>query len=229
MYKKIAVLSIFTTLFINIGSAHANEIDNRERITDTITSQSSEYTGYLDMPNSTCTAVMLNQNTALTAAHCIKGENKNIGSLYPAQSSELFTPLGVNNVDSGYPYNNRDVALLKWSSNSTSDSTRYYIGDKKINIKVVKPEELLDKKVYTIGYPGINGGFNQYKSTGKVTGVAPGIIQTDLSATPGQSGSGVFLEETNDLIGIVSYGKVGSTSFAPIDSNMNEWIQKNMT
>ncbi|MCO4327851.1 hypothetical protein MTR00_10815 [Staphylococcus agnetis] len=82
------------------------------------------------------------------------------------------------------------------------------------------------KEVYTIGYPADKNGNSQYKSTGKILNANENVIQTYLSGFKGQSGSGLFLKDTDQLIGILTNAGVSQTNFAPINSRVKEWMEK---
>lgn len=228
MIKKITILlTVIIMFYISNSAISYADIDNRERINNTFENKSTLFTSFLDTENSTCTSVLLNKNTALTAKHCIKGKEKNVGTLYPAQSSSVSTPLGSISVDDAFSYEKNDLALLKWDVNSMDKSATYYISNQEMNIRVVDPKhgDLEGKDVYTIGYPSDIGENNQYISKGKILNVNENVIQTDLSGYKGQSGSGLFLKESGELIGIMTNAGIGQANFAPLTSQVNEWIK----
>ncbi|MCO4339730.1 trypsin-like serine protease [Staphylococcus agnetis] len=89
MYKKLESTALITTLFINSTPANAQEdADNRHRVVDTFEGRSL-FTAKLERDKGICTAVLLDKNKAVTAAHCINNTEGSVGTLYPAQSSEL--------------------------------------------------------------------------------------------------------------------------------------------
>lgn len=178
------------------------------------------YTGKFE-GNSYCTAVVLSPKVALTAKHCIEDDykNKTKGILYPA-SSGLSTQAGSLPITEYIPYNGEyDIALLIGTTPSPNMAS--YI-KKGVNISSNRDiHTYKGKEVYTIGYPLDKGANFQYKTYGKVSDIqANKIIVTDLFTTGGQSGSGLFLKESNELIGILH----GGGRFTAIDSTIRDWI-----
>ncbi|NHA37039.1 hypothetical protein C1O33_09845 [Staphylococcus schleiferi] len=223
---SVTVLSIAFCL-TNSESVFA---DNRIQVEDTL-SDNSLFTSKFETNNSSCTAVALSPRLVLTAAHCINNktvENEYLGTVYPAQSSQLHTPLGKLEIYTGYTYQGKDIAILK--SGQSDFGSEHYLRNKKVNLKSVNTDaqSLAGQKVYTIGYPSDKGGNAQYKSHGEVTSISGGLVHTNLSATHGQSGSGLFLEGTGELIGILAHGNIdpSNSTFSPITGKVKEWIEK---
>lgn len=86
---------------------------------------------------------------------------------------------------------------------------------------------LIGKKVYSIGYPIDKSGYKQYKTEGTITQtVHDNAIRTTLQSTSGQSGSGVFLKENDQLIGVISEGSLDGSLVIPINSQIADWIDR---
>lgn len=49
-------------------------------------------------------------------------------------------------------------------------------------------------------------------------------MMTTLQSTGGQLGSGVFLKENDQLIGIISQGNLNGTIVQPINRRISDWI-----
>ena len=103
---------------------------------------------------------------------------------------------------------------------------RRFFKDKSPKIKPIDDiTQLKGQSVYSIGYPG---GQNPVKQTGTVTGIDGGNGITDLpNIGAGRSGAGLFLENTDELIGIVYGSTDKETYFASISSNVVNWINEN--
>lgn len=211
------IFALFVTFFF-ATQASANE-DNRVLDTDTLKGNNL-YTAKFE-GNSYCTAVLISPTVALTAKHCEGNTFKegSLGTLYPAVSG-ISTNAGKLPITTYIPYDgNYDIAILKGENPSNDFS--YYIKD---GVKISKERNLqsfIGKDVYTIGYPQDKGENYQYKTYGKVLNIeGQNMISTDLYTFGGQSGSGLYLKETNELIGIL----YGNGRFTAIDSTMRDWI-----
>ncbi|BAS44984.1 glutamyl-endopeptidase [Staphylococcus schleiferi] len=224
--KSLAVISaVFLTYFFIIPSAIASE-DNREFVKDVFNEKGSLNTAkYEGVDSHHCTAVMLTPTVGLTAKHCKDGgfEEGNIGTVYPGESG-LATEAGNITVSTFNPYSTEDIALIKGSNPTTAYS--YYMKNVKLSVRGVKPSDLNGKSVYSIGYPAEKSGYKQYKTKGKITSVnGDRSIQTTLQSSAGQSGSGVFLEENDQLIGILVQGNLDGSNVVLVNSRISDWIQ----
>lgn len=224
--KSLAVISaVFLTYFFIIPSAIASE-DNREFVKDVFNEKGSLNTAkYEGVDSHHCTAVMLTPTVGLTAKHCKDGgfEEGNIGTVYPGESG-LATEAGNITVSTFNPYSTEDIALIKGSNPTTAYS--YYMKNVKLSVRGVKPSDLNGKSVYSIGYPVEKSGYKQYKTKGKITSVnGDRSIQTTLQSSAGQSGSGVFLEENDQLIGILVQGNLDGSNVVLVNSRISDWIQ----
>lgn len=224
--KSLAVISaVFLTYFFIIPSAIASE-DNREFVKDVFNEKGSLNTAkYEGVDSHHCTAVMLTPTVGLTAKHCKDGgfEEGNIGTVYPGESG-LATEAGNITVSTFNPYSTEDIALIKGSNPTTAYS--YYMKNVKLSVRGVKPSDLNGKSVYSIGYPAEKSGYKQYKTKGKITYVnGDRSIQTTLQSSAGQSGSGVFLEENDQLIGILVQGNLDGSNVVLVNSRISDWIQ----
>lgn len=220
--KKFLTISMIFALFASllfIPNVRANE-DNRVLEADKLDGNNL-YTAKFEGSNTYCTAVVLSPTVAITAKHCEGDSFKegSIGSIYPAQSG-TSTKAGKLPITTYIPYDEGyDIALLK--GDSPTNDMKHYI---KEGAKISKESNLnnyIGKDVYTIGYPQDKGENYQYRSYGTVKDIQAGkIISTDIYTSGGQSGSGLFLKENDELIGILS----GQGRFFAIDSTIRDWI-----
>ncbi|WP_238989624.1 trypsin-like serine peptidase [Staphylococcus sp. MI 10-1553] len=183
-----------------------------------------------------CSAVLITPNTWLTAKHCAGNEKKTgyIGAVYPGQSG-MSTPFGMMNISTYIPDPGVDIAIIKGEDKDKSHAYKYYIKGYKTAIVAYDKEtlkKLIGTKIYSYGYPGDKGGTKQYKSEGVITKVNPITkeLSTSMPASPGQSGSGVFLEG-GKFLGIL-YGNENRTTYKsakiqPIDTRLKKWIDDN--
>ena len=191
------------------------------------------FTAYFKRPELTCTAVALSSTTAITAGHCV-GYNYMpvpipLGKIYPGHQPR-YNPVGHLEITTKLIYpdtsllGSKDIALLKGSE--PTPKMRRFFKDKSPKIKPIDDiTQLKGQSVYSIGYPG---GQNPVKQTGTVTGIDGGNGITDLpNIGAGRSGAGLFLENTDELIGIVYGSTDKETYFASISSNVVNWINEN--
>ncbi|UEX90847.1 trypsin-like serine peptidase [Staphylococcus ratti] len=217
---------LFTYAFI-MPNANATE-DNRKLVTDVFNEKGSLATAkYESGKGHHCTAVMLTPTVGLTAAHCNdrQFEEGNIGTLYPGESG-LATEAGHITVSTFNPYSTQDIALIK----GTNPTTAYAHYMQNVNTKVGTVNDSLNgKEVYSIGYPYEKSGYKQYKTEGTITNVAGNVIHSTLQSSPGQSGSGVFLKETDELVGIIVQGNLDGSIIVGITPEIRDWINTKMT
>ncbi|EJY3776203.1 trypsin-like serine protease [Staphylococcus pseudintermedius] len=180
-----------------------------------------------------CTTTMLTSNFGLTAAHCGDGFLEgSVGTVYPAQSG-LSTPFGSMSISLFNPYNDKDIAFIYGQDSGKSKDYIHYQRDfaqTEIKLQGFTDDELkkmVGKKVYSFGYPYNYNGYKQYKFTGEVTYASKDFIKTTLPAYGGQSGSAVFLEENNKLIGILSKGGEDNKDaiLEPITKDIARWYK----
>ncbi|WP_086427996.1 trypsin-like serine peptidase [Staphylococcus cornubiensis] len=183
-----------------------------------------------------CSAVLINSNTWLTAKHCAGNEKKTgyIGAVYPGQSG-IQTPFGMMNISTYLPDPADDIAIIKGEDKDKSDAYKYYIKGYKTEIVAYTKDQLdalIGTKVYSYGYPGDKGETKQYKSEGVITKVNPVTreLSTTMPASPGQSGSGVFLGD-GQFLGIL-YATETTQGFRSgkvqtIDARLKKWIDSN--
>ena len=237
MKKILMLLSIFVTLLFGaVPQAQAN--DEGVIVTDT-TQGNHLFTSKFEFDGIWSTAVALSPTTYLTAGHAVKYQSQEteLGYIYPAYSG-ILDPLSYMSTTQSINYANnkvpggKDIALIKGTE--PSKSMEHYLAEKAPTIKVVDEiNDLIGQEVYTIGYPKETSGNYQVKKEGKITakGNTSGgkTIETDITPTAGggQSGSGLYLKETDELIGILSGVGGSSTYFAPITTEVNNWIENN--
>ncbi|HEC2158762.1 glutamyl endopeptidase [Staphylococcus delphini] len=180
-----------------------------------------------------CTSTMLTSNFGLTAAHCGDGFLEgSVGTVYPAQSG-LSTPFGSMSISLFNPYNDKDIAFIYGQDSGKSSDYMHYekhFANTEITLEGLSDEELnnlVGKKVYSYGYPYDYHGHKLYKFTGEVTYASKDFIKTTLPAFGGQSGSSVFLEENNKLVGILSKGGEDNKDaiLEPITKDIARWYK----
>lgn len=220
MKKLLLILSFASIATFFPTDLHAQTTEDNRVLDLDVFKGNSLYTGKFEGSNY-CTAVLISPTVALTAKHCEGNEYKtgNIGTLYPAISG-TSTQAGNLPITTYNPYPGEyDIALL--TGTTPSENMSHYIS-KGANIsKVNDVNTHKNKEVYTIGYPQDKGANYQYKTYGKVVNVEGNkVLSTDIKTSPGQSGSGLFLKETDELIGILN----GNGRFIAIDSTIRNWI-----
>lgn len=189
-------------------------------------------------PNSSlyCSAVLLTPNTWLTAKHCGGNQPQTgyIGTVYPGQSG-LQTPFGKMNISTYLPNDADDIAIIKGTDDDKSGDYKHYITGFKTEIYAYDLDTLkglIGTKIYSYGYPSEKGETKQYKSEGVITNVNPHTLEvsTSMPASPGQSGSGVFLENGH-FLGIL-YATENRTTYKSakiqvINERLKKWIDSN--
>ncbi|NHM74404.1 trypsin-like serine protease [Staphylococcus sp. 11007852] len=228
--KKIVYSVIFASLLLMslfTQNIYAEIVTNTTEGNHLFTSKFEKVNGQ------SCTAVALSDTSFLTAAHCVDRNNQEsyIGKVFPALSG-IQTPLSSIDIDKATVYSPRnldskkDFAILK--GKNPPQSMKYYLTNNAVKIKAVDDlQSLIGKKVYTIGYPKDTEAKYQDKKEGTIQKIDSGVILTDNITGSGSSGGGLYLEETNELIGIVSGKGIGLSHFAPITSDIKNWIDKN--
>ncbi|MCO4361067.1 trypsin-like serine protease [Staphylococcus agnetis] len=177
-----------------------------------------------------CTAIMLTPNFGLTAAHCGNGfQEGNVGKVSPAQSARQ-SPFGSMNISLFNPYDNKDIAFVYGKDSDKSGDYKNYqktFANKDLQLKGFTSDELkgfVGKKVYSFGYPYDYDGYKQYKFTGEITYADENAIHTTMPSHGGQSGSAVFLEGSNELIGIlIRGGQNNKAIIQPITQDISNW------
>ncbi|PCF48095.1 trypsin-like serine peptidase [Staphylococcus delphini] len=240
MKRKISIILClcFWLPMLMFSNALAQEpVPGTQTIVDTIKDPKGKLNGRYD-PNYSlyCSAVLITPNTWLTAKHCAGNEKKTgyIGAVYPGQSG-ASTPFGMMNISTYLPDASVDIAIIKGKDEDKSGDYKYYIKGFKTDIVAYSLDELKGLKgqaVYSYGYPGDKGETKQYRSDGIITNVNPITkeISTTMPASPGQSGSGVFLGDGR-FLGIL-YGNETTQGFKSakvqaIDQRLKTWIDNN--
>lgn len=212
------------------GAEEGTKVIVEDTKMDTIGKRTAIFEGPKGLP---CTSTMLTSNFGITAAHCGNGfQEGSVGTVYPAQSG-LSTPFGSMSITLFNPYENKDVAFVYGPDNGKSRDYIYYqkeFASTEMTLEGLSDEELyqlVGKKVYSFGYPYNYNGYKQYKFTGEVTYASKDFIKTTLPAYGGQSGSAVFLEENNKLIGILSKGGEDNKDaiLEPITKDIARWYK----
>ncbi|GAB0210406.1 trypsin-like serine peptidase [Staphylococcus pseudintermedius] len=197
---------------------------------DTIGKRTAIFEGPKGLP---CTSTMLTSNFGLTAAHCGDGFLEgSVGTVYPAQSG-LSTPFGSMSISLFNPYNDKDIAFIYGQDSGKSKDYIHYQRDfaqTEIKLQGFTDDELkkmVGKKVYSYGYPYNYHAHKQYRFTGEITFANSDFIKTNLPAYGGQSGSSVFLEDNDQLVGILVKGGDDDKNaiLEPITKDIARWYK----
>lgn len=212
------------------GAEEGTKVIVEDTKMDTIGKRTAIFEGPKGLP---CTSTMLTSNFGITAAHCGNGfQEGSVGTVYPAQSG-LSTPFGSMSITLFNPYENKDVAFVYGPDNSKSRDYIYYqkeFASTEITLEGLSDEELyqlVGKKVYSFGYPYNYHAHKQYRFTGEITFANSDFIKTNLPAYGGQSGSSVFLEDNDQLVGILVKGGDDDKNaiLEPITKDIARWYK----
>lgn len=212
-----------------------DNVGTQSIVTDTTKDPIGKRVSKFEKDGHHCTATMINSKVGITSAHCSdsKFEDNANGRVYAAESA-LSTPFGYMDITLFNPYSNGDplydVALIAGKSENMTKDYSYYskeFDDKPIIIKGINnPSDLIGEKVYSFGYPYEKSGYVQYKSEGKISSADKYNFNIDMPSYPGQSGSAVFLEKNNQLIGIIHGGTGNKTIAKIISPEISNWFNE---
>ncbi len=196
---------ITAALFIACGIPHANSAYNDYTITPKSSFVQSVY-----KINGNCSAVAIDENTLLTAEHCVS--NKNTGQLFLDWRGDEKVPYVLIKSDKSH-----DIAEIEIHSSSVHLTP----------VKISKAPPSETDRVYIVGYPAaqmriLSEGY--YSTDADVNGMRH--YSTGANAFGGNSGGGLF-NERGELIGITS--KVAAvyhhlSLFVPLE-DINEFIE----
>ncbi|PCF43881.1 trypsin-like peptidase domain-containing protein [Staphylococcus delphini] len=237
--RKIIVYLCFFMSLLMMGNASAG-VDPRpgtQQVVNTTTDPNGKLNARYDPDNSVyCSATLITPNTWLTARHCagVQPQTGYIGQVYPGQSG-WSTPFGMMIIRDFLPDSADDIAIIKGKDKDKTTAYKYYMRGLRTSTYEYDYEKLksmIGQAIYSYGYPGDKGGFKQYLSTGVITRVNQHTneISTTMPAFPGQSGSGVYLQNGH-LLGVL-YGNESNIGYRsakihPIDHRLKTWIDKN--
>ncbi|ELJ9200153.1 serine protease [Staphylococcus pseudintermedius] len=212
------------------GAEEGTKVIVEDTKMDTIGKRTAIFEGPKGLP---CTTTMLTSNFGLTAAHCGDGFLEgSVGTVYPAQSG-LSTPFGSMSISLFNPYNDKDIAFIYGQDSGKSKDYIHYQRDfaqTEIKLQGFTDDELkkmVGKKVYSYGYPYNYHAHKQYRFTGEITFANSDFIKTNLPAYGGQSGSSVFLEDNDQLVGILVKGGDDDKNaiLEPITKDIARWYK----
>ncbi|PCF44423.1 trypsin-like serine peptidase [Staphylococcus delphini] len=240
--QLLLLLSLACFILIPINVAYALEEEDppdtitephQEVVPDTVKDPRSKYTAkYVSGIRHTCTAILISSTAAITAKHC--GGTKSLspaGTIYPGASGPS-TPFGYMNIRFYIPHPTYDLALIKGIPRDQDKLYKYYIGKFKTTVTGYTNEKLKrfeGQDIFSYGYPFKEGVFKQYRSDGTVTNFSPflPLFYTNMPASEGQSGSGVFTKN-GPFIGIIT-GRTHSNEadVLPFTEEIANWINEN--
>ncbi|EJG5176152.1 trypsin-like serine protease [Staphylococcus pseudintermedius] len=212
------------------GAEEGTKVIVEDTKMDTIGKRTAIFEGPKGLP---CTSTMLTSNFGITAAHCGNGfQEGSVGTVYPAQSG-LSTPFGSMSISLFNPYNDKDIAFIYGQDSGKSKDYIHYQRDfaqTEIKLQGFTDDELkkmVGKKVYSYGYPYNYHAHKQYRFTGEITFANSDFIKTNLPAYGGQSGSSVFSEDNDQLVGILVKGGDDDKNaiLEPITKDIARWYK----
>ncbi|MCH9661394.1 MAG: serine protease [Bacteroidetes bacterium] len=171
---------------------------------------------FLQRTGAFCSGVLIGENTILTAAHCVAEASQNekiprvenvryvFGFIAPDKDS-----LGNTTFESNQVYAGADVEYY----NNLEDWAIITLDTSEVNKIPAKPVTEIQKdkisdfgKVFVIGYPA--GLPLKYAPNSWVRDNTPdNTFTADLDTFGGNSGSGVYNQDTNSLVGILTEGE----------------------
>ncbi|ARJ51146.1 trypsin-like serine peptidase [Staphylococcus lutrae] len=237
MKKTLLLILLFVILGLPASKSlsYATSDPGKQTVVDDTTKDpKSKYNAkYEPSVGTHCSSVLLTSSAALTVKHCLGPSPSSFGTIYPGESG-LQTPFGYMNIRTYIPHSTYDIAILKGTDNDKSSAYKYYLKNIKTEVKGLTDDELdklKGKKIYSYGYPYQFSGYKQYLSTGTVEfyeKTPHNVLRTTMPATGGQSGSGVFLQENDQLIGIIITATPnGQANVLPISQEIANWINQN--
>ncbi|VED61861.1 serine protease [Staphylococcus delphini] len=128
-----------------------------------------------------------------------------------------------------------DIAIIKGRDKDKTTAYKYDMrgfGTSTYEYNYEKLKSMIGQAIYSYGYPGDKEGFKQYLSTGVIIRVNQHTkeLRTTMPAFPGQSGSGVYLQNSH-LVGVLysNESNIGyrSAKIHPIDHRLKKWIDPN--
>jgi len=141
---------------------------------------------------STGSGVIISDKHILTAAHVV-GNNNKVQVIYYSYHQDTKAPSCLASCLSAFVVmtdTNKDLALLRYIS-----SQKY----KQVRLAPKDYQPYLFTEVYAVG---CSLGLNPRPSEGMLTSIGINRWEISASALPGNSGGGVFLKDTHELIGI---------------------------
>lgn len=182
----------------------------------------SEFPLTAEMSAARCSGVLIKNNLVVTAAHCFGAYKtcEDMAIAFGFQNQEDHTAFSLSKKD---VYNCKKVKI------DTDKDIAYIQLDRKVP-QFKEPQKfpkftvgaLLGQRVYTLGFPL---GTSLKKTEGYIRGYNPETktMETTLDAFDRDSGSPVFLEGTNQLMGILLNGE--SDFYTTTTRTCNQIIQ----
>lgn len=177
---------------------------------DVSQSTNASSVGHLKIPKvyASCTAFLINRNTIMTNNHCISTNAQAVGA--------LFKPLRDDNTRDSYLCEKLlvtnymlDFSLIQCTGNP---------GDKYGHIPLSQRKIEEDDSIYVVQencnyLDNPRCIIDKYFAFGITTQSVSNKISHDADTLPGSSGSPIFAEDTDELIGLHNAGK-GDTSYS---------------
>lgn len=155
--------------------------------------------------------VVVGYNDVLSAAHVIYDEDRGGYAkrveVIAALNSE-YKPFGVADSSAlrvSLPWMQTQSYAGDYALITVAEPIGYYTGFAGVS---AYSDSVIGQDMVSYGYPGdLDNGLKMYKTAGSVDYVDENALQfsDDLDAYAGQSGSGVFIENGEEVLGVVSY------------------------
>lgn len=192
-----------------------------DQITDISQTTNAKSVGHLKIPKvyASCTAFLINKNTIMTNNHCISTDAQAKGATFkPIKDNDTRdTFLCEKVLVSNYLL---DFTLVQCEGNPGDKYGFIPLSSRKI--QATEAVYVIQENCNYIDDPRCI--IDKYIAYGEVTKIATNSIAHDADTLPGSSGSPIFAEDTDELIGLHNAGK-DQSSQGPA-SNFGVPIQK---
>ncbi|MFL5784275.1 MAG: trypsin-like serine peptidase [Bacteriovoracaceae bacterium] len=155
-----------------------------------------------------CSGTLIGDDLILTASHCYDNSSicKNASWIFGFE----VDPKNRYEISQDEIYRCKEVVFQKFDLTNGNDFAIVRLDRKVKNHSPVKIRQQnsslpMGTGLFTIGHP--RGLPTKVAANGEVLSVENNVMMTNLDSFTGNSGSGVFHSATNELIGVLSYGK----------------------